>query len=796
AYVLFINILIITAAFGLNYYFVIGSNGTQTYQFGYDTTQQDGAPRLMREEGRLSDGTVIGRYGYTDPFGVFRVVKYAAGPNGYYAFEDVGGASSSEPLFFKATARQKEALAEQAKSLIHQIATKFNPPLYHPEAHLTESDKPVTKLDSDFQKLVFNAQNSAKHSHQSNSSELIKHGENENTKSSNLNEEKTKEIDLDELEEKSKKINREEDILKELESERLTVKPSVHSTPHVLNKSESIHRHSWIIHPIVPSLSDTQSFLNLNNFDPKYDKPKKAIEEETLAVNNASKNENTSSLINGPILNRTLSRTEEIQLEKKTVLVAETRDERIALPVSEESRRKFVLPKSLIEEQKDLSSIESQKSSRNIEENHEINEDDNIDLSSFGTRLTREKRIQNLKSIFSSLIKQNATNSKRMQPNAETIIEDLKNSKYLKNETETIPRKVERKGFILTTNERNNYVKAKDGSTSSLLVAPTIKSILKLTTSTNFDFDETKFPETRLRDSEEISSGITAEFITSNPTQKPSEQTTTNKEFDRYETTTVTNVPLVNEEQTFTTLPPESSTLATEFIETTTEFSPMPVFEESFSTVKPETMTTDSFPSTKSELTTKSFQIKKWSRINENPISSDLDFYYDKAGIESPESENNMRRRVVKVWFRKKEIFSPRLREFEQKPQRKAKIFQIGEKQINKQKNSMRSFETSSPTKENLAKEKLKSESERKSKEESGKNKTQVTSFETHHNNLKHGTLYVPPLGLLSLFDSSRRELQSLRSEKFSKQTNANFYIPPIPVIRNRFANPFESVSK
>ena len=118
-----INTLVIVVAFGGDPYFVIGQNGPQTYKFGYDTRPKEtpptagptrapespGVPRLMREESRLEDGTVVGRYGYTDPFGVFRVVKYVAGPNGYYAFEDIGGASSSNiPLFFRATARQKE----------------------------------------------------------------------------------------------------------------------------------------------------------------------------------------------------------------------------------------------------------------------------------------------------------------------------------------------------------------------------------------------------------------------------------------------------------------------------------------------------------------------------------------------------------------------------------------------------------------------------------------------------------------------------------------------------------------
>jgi hypothetical protein len=93
----------------------------------------------MREETRLADGTVVGRYGYTDPFGVFRMVQYVAGLNGYYATEDIGGSSPSTPQYFKATARQVDEVSEEPKSYSHHLATKFNPPLYHPEAHMAET---------------------------------------------------------------------------------------------------------------------------------------------------------------------------------------------------------------------------------------------------------------------------------------------------------------------------------------------------------------------------------------------------------------------------------------------------------------------------------------------------------------------------------------------------------------------------------------------------------------------------------------------------------------------------------
>ncbi|XP_074593245.1 uncharacterized protein LOC141848985 isoform X2 [Brevipalpus obovatus] len=159
-----VGLYIITIAISLvyagSYHFVLGENGSSTYNFGYDTNhessdadgnnKQDHGPRLMREETRLADGTVVGRYGYTDPFGVFRQVEYVAGPNGYYAYEDVGGGGGSTtlPLFFKATARQREQLAAQGARKMPGLAVlsdKFNPPLYHPEAHLAD-DPPVASV--------------------------------------------------------------------------------------------------------------------------------------------------------------------------------------------------------------------------------------------------------------------------------------------------------------------------------------------------------------------------------------------------------------------------------------------------------------------------------------------------------------------------------------------------------------------------------------------------------------------------------------------------------------------------
>lgn len=107
------------------------------------------APRLMREEKRLSDGTVTGRYGYTDPFGVFRVVKYVSGNGGYYATEEIGDyVTSSTPQYYKATAPQMEGVSEEPVNYSVDLATKFNPPLYHPEAHTMAPYERTTATDN------------------------------------------------------------------------------------------------------------------------------------------------------------------------------------------------------------------------------------------------------------------------------------------------------------------------------------------------------------------------------------------------------------------------------------------------------------------------------------------------------------------------------------------------------------------------------------------------------------------------------------------------------------------------
>ncbi|XP_065290604.1 adult-specific rigid cuticular protein 15.7-like isoform X2 [Dermacentor albipictus] len=64
-------------------YLVQDHAGKGTYKFGYDTGE--GAQQQnFRQEERTSDGTVRGRYGFTDANGYLRVIEYIADETGYH----------------------------------------------------------------------------------------------------------------------------------------------------------------------------------------------------------------------------------------------------------------------------------------------------------------------------------------------------------------------------------------------------------------------------------------------------------------------------------------------------------------------------------------------------------------------------------------------------------------------------------------------------------------------------------------------------------------------------------------
>ncbi|KAG1684097.1 Adult-specific rigid cuticular protein 12.4 [Nymphon striatum] len=59
------------------------------YKFGFDTGTSE-LGRVFRQEKKLDDGTVIGRYGYVDANGKQRIVNYSAGKDGFQATGDIG----------------------------------------------------------------------------------------------------------------------------------------------------------------------------------------------------------------------------------------------------------------------------------------------------------------------------------------------------------------------------------------------------------------------------------------------------------------------------------------------------------------------------------------------------------------------------------------------------------------------------------------------------------------------------------------------------------------------------------
>lgn len=54
------------------------------YKFGFDTGKTE-VGQVFRQEKRLADGTVVGKYGYVDEYGKQRIVSYTAGINGFQA---------------------------------------------------------------------------------------------------------------------------------------------------------------------------------------------------------------------------------------------------------------------------------------------------------------------------------------------------------------------------------------------------------------------------------------------------------------------------------------------------------------------------------------------------------------------------------------------------------------------------------------------------------------------------------------------------------------------------------------
>ncbi|KAH6928112.1 hypothetical protein HPB50_012101 [Hyalomma asiaticum] len=61
--------------------YLVQDNAGGSYKFGYDTGAEQ---QNFRQEERTSDGTVHGRYGFTDANGYLRVIEYIADETGYH----------------------------------------------------------------------------------------------------------------------------------------------------------------------------------------------------------------------------------------------------------------------------------------------------------------------------------------------------------------------------------------------------------------------------------------------------------------------------------------------------------------------------------------------------------------------------------------------------------------------------------------------------------------------------------------------------------------------------------------
>ncbi|CAH2075439.1 unnamed protein product, partial [Iphiclides podalirius] len=69
-----------------NYYFDHVQGYPGTYTFGYDVTDPGTGNVQYRKEERFPNGTVMGTYGYLDPFGRIRRYKYVANEDGYRVY--------------------------------------------------------------------------------------------------------------------------------------------------------------------------------------------------------------------------------------------------------------------------------------------------------------------------------------------------------------------------------------------------------------------------------------------------------------------------------------------------------------------------------------------------------------------------------------------------------------------------------------------------------------------------------------------------------------------------------------
>ncbi|OQR70614.1 hypothetical protein BIW11_11524, partial [Tropilaelaps mercedesae] len=68
---------------GVRTEFQFQDTDTSEYSFGYDTGPENPSGHFRLEE-RMEDGSVRGRYGYTDPNGLLKIVEYFADDSGFH----------------------------------------------------------------------------------------------------------------------------------------------------------------------------------------------------------------------------------------------------------------------------------------------------------------------------------------------------------------------------------------------------------------------------------------------------------------------------------------------------------------------------------------------------------------------------------------------------------------------------------------------------------------------------------------------------------------------------------------
>ncbi|XP_013178197.1 PREDICTED: cuticle protein 16.8-like [Papilio xuthus] len=125
-----------------------GQGGPGSYSFGYEVSDPETGNIQYRKEERFPNGTVIGSYGYLDPFGRTRNYQYVADGDGYRvisntpredSFEIFNGqkASTESSITWTRPAKKKKKTQEAMPTNVLNLLTNKNkyyqlkPPSYY-----------------------------------------------------------------------------------------------------------------------------------------------------------------------------------------------------------------------------------------------------------------------------------------------------------------------------------------------------------------------------------------------------------------------------------------------------------------------------------------------------------------------------------------------------------------------------------------------------------------------------------------------------------------------------------------